>query len=169
MSKVLRTDCDADRVAPVSIMSFYVEAIEATGLSTADSTPSVFASVADSRILERGKRDSGTSLVVSIKYNDDVTAVSQQPKIGVFGWTVNQDGTIEDGPRLLVSRNGNVFEEVTMNADDDASDGGFKYSSPNLEEQCWDTAACNRFKFVCETEATGTGTFTDATLEAKIL
>jgi hypothetical protein len=165
---LLKTNSEVPRMAPVSIMSEYVTAIEAS--ASADSTPYDQSSIAEGRTTLERERDgaTGTTIVLSCVYDVDTTAIGTQPVVVLLGRYDDGEGN-EEPWRVLRNKAGDTAVEISCSVTTDAFDATYFYSSPDLEVQSWDTLGCNRFKFAYAT----LGVFTTAAIphyfEAKIL
>lgn len=162
-----KTNCEAPRVAPVSIMAGYVTAIEAG--ASADGDPLDAASISSDRVLERSEDgNSGTTIVASAVYDAATTAIGTQPKVVLLGRYVDGSAT-EEAWRVLRNKAGNVEVEITCSITADAEDGLYRRTAPDLTVQAWDTMGCNRFKFAYDTLGVFTDAVVDHSIEAKIL
>lgn len=151
---------------PVSVQSDWQTVIDAGGVDGADATPitnpAAEMAATDHHALLTEVR--GTTVLLRVKYDDGISAVTPAV-IQVFGGsgTVTNLG-VADIYEPLFDAAGNHQITMTVDTTNDVSDGTFNWTDP-VE---LDFNGCAVVIVGIHTAFSGTGTYTTATLEAKI-
>ena len=160
-----RFDYDGFVSYPVSGTARWVVAIDSGGADDQDAAtitnPTSSITASSRHILNRNFK-SGTTLVVRLGY--DVGAGSlTNPVIKVFG----RSGS--DAWQVLRNKSGSLTATITTATSTDVSDGTYKYTNPDLNDNAWDCQGCDQILIGVETAyAAGSGTAANACLRAKM-
>lgn len=150
-------------VAPCSISGPWITVIDAGGMDDQDAAtitnPDTQIILSTRHEIIRGLV--GTLLLLRLVYDDGLTLITN-PVVKVFGRTGSQAW------QLLKTGAGALTATLTTAATD-TTDGTYLYTTPELNSQTWDCLGCERLLVGIETALAGTGTVTNAYLEAKII
>lgn len=111
-------------------------------------------------VLDLGKV-SGTYIAVRLKYDDGLSAVTS-PVVALFG-RVGDSGQW----MRLSAVGGSDTITLVVDTTNDMTDGTYKYTAVNTTAQVFDRMGCDQFGVGVETALDGTGTKTNAVVQAK--
>jgi hypothetical protein len=103
----------------------------------------------------------GTFLVVRLAYDAGLTAITA-PTVKVFG-----RGNSGEPWRILRTRGGALNAQL-LTAATDATDGTLDYTTPDLTTNVWDLQGCDQILVGVEAALAGTGTTSNARIEALV-
>lgn len=150
-------------VAPCSLTQNWTTAISAGGPAVQDSasiTNPTTQITADTRVLLR-RGGVGTSLILRLAYDDGLTSITN-PVVKVFGRTGN------DVWQALRNKSGSLTTTLTTAATD-TTDGTLLYTNPAFDTEAIDCLGCDEILVGVETALAGTGTTSNAVIQAKII
>lgn len=153
-------------VAPVSLKSAWVVAIDAGGVATQDAAtitnPTTQITGSTKHIVAR--RNCGTHAILRLQYDSTLTAITS-PIVKIFG----RVGSAEAW-QLLYSRAGNLVETLTVDTTNDARDGTYSYTTPSFSTHAWDCLGCDEILVGVQTALAGsTGSTATAVVQLKFI
>lgn len=150
---------------PVSITSGWSTVIDALGMDDVDAAtitnPTTEIILSTRHRLHR--KGIGTTLLLRMGYDDGLTSITD-PVVKVFGKT----GTSEIWT-LLKSNAPALTGTLTTALTTDVTDGTYLYTTPDPIALGWDCLGCDYLLVGIQTALAGTGTVTNAFLQAKIV
>jgi len=103
----------------------------------------------------------GTFLIVRLAYDDGLTSITS-PTVKVFGRANSGEPW-----RILRTRGGAISAQL-LTAATDATDGTLEYTTPDLTTNVWDLQGCDQILIGVEVALAGTGTTSNARIEALV-
>lgn len=153
----------AVETTPASVNSSWYEVCDT--ISTQDSaTVTIPSGVTDyaTRIITAPSHC--TQVLLRCKYDDEVTSVTGQPKVKVFGRFNEGDNWM-----TLENKDGDIAIVLTVDTTNDVDPGDYRYTLVKETKHHIDLKGCNQFIVCVETALAATGTVSTATVEAKHL
>lgn len=150
---------------PQSMTARWNTVIDAGGLDDADAAtitdPDAEITTSNRHILNR--QGKGTLLLLRAVYDDGVSGVTS-PVVQVFGRADDSEPWT-----CLANKAGDFKVTITFDTTNDASNGTLNFTNPDWTNHVWDCQGCEQLLVGVATAASGTGTFTTAYLEAKVI
>lgn len=161
---------DSGLVAPVSLSSEWITAIDAGGVATADgsvTSPAVQITRSVTHILRR-QNSAGTLLQIRLGYSASATP-AVNPIVEVFGWSGTL-GASGNGYQRLYSRSATPAATATLTTavSTDVITGTLKFTDVD-DDQTFDCQGCDNFLISVATAYDDDGYETVAIVEAKII
>lgn len=150
-------------VNPISLFAKWLTARAAGEVASQDAAtitnPEVSIASYETKIIKLGQQ--GTNLILRLAYDDGLTAITN-PIVKVFGRTGS------DAWQLLLNKAGGVTTTLTTSAND-TTDGTLLYTIPDFTTQAIDCLGCDELLVGVETALAGTGTVSNAIVQAKVI
>lgn len=164
-TRTLAFDYDGFVSYPVSGTARWVVAIDSGGADDQDAStitnPTSSITASTRHVLNRNFK-SGTTLVVRLGYDAGAGSLTN-PVIKVFGRSGG------DAWQILRNKSGSLTATITTATSTDVSDGTYKYTVPDLNDNAWDCQGCDQILIGVETAfAAGSGTAANAFIQAKM-
>lgn len=167
---------NAPLVCPVSLTSQWVTALTAGTVATQDGSSGVVTdpdSLSKTTHIRLSRENQlGSVILARLGYDDGLTGITD-PVLVCFGRTGIRaaDGSVTyDEWQLLPTMEDTPAFESTLTTDaTDVTDGTLLYTTPDRKANAWDCMGCNEFVFAVKTALSGTGTVTNAIVQAKII
>lgn len=138
--------------------------IQAGGPATQDAAVITFpVSEIGSTKLQYNRKGGGLLVALRLKY-DSGLVVTTSPVVKLFGYTS------QDGKQLLKTRAGSTTSTLTVSSAEDvySDDGAFRFTTPDMLLNVWDSFACETIVAGIQTALAGTGATSNSTIEFKI-
>jgi hypothetical protein len=142
---------DGAVVVPISGTSQWKTVIDAGGPAVQDNSGTILNPDTHithaSRHIFRRERGQGTTLLLRLG-RLPAAVVSAAPVVSVYGRTAvyATDGSVESADEwgLLLTKGGEQTGTLAV-TDDDAENATLKFTSPDAEDNAWDSLGCNEF------------------------
>ena len=151
---------------PAQVASDWITAIDAGGVDDDDNAAADISNPEGQIITGTRKwisvKGRGTTLLLRFLYDDGLTGITD-PVLQVFG-------RLKDTEKAMRLTNKNKAVDITMaTAANDTTDGTMKYTTVDNDTQAIDLKGCDEILIGVKTKLAGTGTTSNALVEAKVI